>query len=934
MKHFTNLRWLIMSLLLAVGASAWGDEVTYLVNSKNTLTVEGTAPTGSSATLVETYNTSQQMTSGNSQTLTLTGFSGYTISNITLQMHSNASKGAGKLSYSTDGGSTYTYLVGSSSSGSNFNSNDWYGSWSTSYVSISKDVTINATSSDLIIKIEATVNSLYCKSYKLTYSTNGGSTQTVATPTFSPAAGTYTEAQNVSISSETDGATIYYTTDGSAPTTSSTVFSEPINISTTTTIKAIAVKEGFDNSGVATATYTLELPTPTFSPAAGDYTDVQNVTINSTISGATIYYTTDGSEPTTSSDVYSSPIAVSETTTIKAFAIKDGIRSAVSSATFTIKADYATLPFSWEGGGKEGLVSCDGVSQTGLGSDYAESNAPYQVKFDNTGDYILIHTDSQPGVVTIGVKMIGGASTSSIKVQGSSDGTTFTDIETLSISGNQNDILTLATTNAFAENVRYVKLVFTKGSNVGVGPITISKPVLTTSIVAEDVELAAEATSGEVAYTINNPITGTSLSASTTTSWISNVVVDAPNNKVTFTTTTNAGDARTGTVTLTYGSITKDVTITQKKVVSYTEYTLASAIVSGKTYIFASGTNGEVKAMGEQNTNNRSAVSVTAENDKIQAGDDAGVCEFVITAEEDGYTIFDGSGYLYAASSSANYLRTETTLDDNNNGLWSIGYNSENGSFNITAQGTNERNVMQFNNNNSLFACYASASQSPVYLFEKGTDTPMQSYTVTIGSTGYATLYYGSSPLVIPEGVTAYTLHTKDVNGYTDVELGKTLNQGDKIAAGTGVILTGAQGEYHFPFDFSNVEKNDNDNILMGSDVATLFDESGYEYFVLGKKGDVVGFYHMNGTNGGKFVNNGAHKAFLRLPEGTSVLNDKTSSAAMRGGFSLDEMIATAIERHEQEVKKDNIFYNLAGQRVLNPTKGIYIVNGKKVFIK
>ena len=241
---------------------------------------------------------------------------------------------------------------------------------------------------------------------------------------------------------------------------------------------------------------------------------------------------------------------------------------------------------------------------------------------------------------------------------------------------------------------------------------------------------------------------------------------------------------------------------------------------------------------------------------------------------------------------------------------------------------------MQFNNSNSLFACYGSASQSPVYLFEKVTDTPMQSYTVTIGSTGYATLYYGSSPLVIPEGVTAYTLHTKDVNGYTDVELGKTLNQGDKIAAGTGVILTGAQGEYHFPFDFSNVEKNDNDNILMGSDVATLFDESGYEYFVLGKKGDVVGFYHMNGTNGGKFVNNGAHKAFFRLPEGESILNDNTSSAAMRGGFSLDEIIATAIERHEQEVKKDNIFYNLAGQRVLNPTKGIYIVNGKKVFIK
>ena len=351
----------------------------------------------------------------------------------------------------------------------------------------------------------------------------------VATPTFSPAAGTYYTTQNVTIACATEGATIHYTTNGATPTASSPVYSSPLTISATTTVKAIGMKEGLENSAIATAVYTITdapagsdytrifdlsqlgngaqvilaarynenvneyyamtaetsgkpegvlftsvpgtagetLPstiadeastyswtltidgsnytftnaagnvlgynsstnfatggdntgwtiengtseggmvpeysafvitnanvaaraialnsnhnfgpyaksnmtsdsynffldifatagstptcaTPTFSPAGGTYFETQTVTIASVTNGATIHYTTNGTTPTASSPVYSAPITVAETTTIKAIAMKEGFEnSSVATATYNIITGAATI-FSqdWEG---------------------------------------------------------------------------------------------------------------------------------------------------------------------------------------------------------------------------------------------------------------------------------------------------------------------------------------------------------------------------------------------------------------------------------------------------------------------------------------------------------------------------------------------------------------------------------------------------------
>ena len=159
----------------------------------------------------------------------------------------------------------------------------------------------------------------------------------VATPTFSPPSGTYNAPQSVTLSDTTSGATIYYTTDGSTPTTGSTPYTgAAISVTQSMTIRAMAAASGMTNSSVASATYTLRTATPTFSPPAGTYVLPQLVSISDASPGATIYYTTDGSTPTTSSARYSGPILVVTTTTIRAMAVVPGwSQSPVASATYT-----------------------------------------------------------------------------------------------------------------------------------------------------------------------------------------------------------------------------------------------------------------------------------------------------------------------------------------------------------------------------------------------------------------------------------------------------------------------------------------------------------------------------------------------------------------------------------------------------------------------
>jgi hypothetical protein len=177
-----------------------------------------------------------------------------------------------------------------------------------------------------------------------TYAASGSSGPMVGTPTFTPAPGTYTSAQSVTILDATNGATIYFTTNGTMPTTSSTRYSVPIGVSADETVQAIATQSGYSNSAVGSATYNIGGPAPTFTPAGGTYPGTQSVTIGDSIAGSAIYYTTNGTAPTTSSTKYSVPVSVSANETLKAIAVPSGYSaSPVAAAVYKIEAAKPTF---------------------------------------------------------------------------------------------------------------------------------------------------------------------------------------------------------------------------------------------------------------------------------------------------------------------------------------------------------------------------------------------------------------------------------------------------------------------------------------------------------------------------------------------------------------------------------------------------------------
>ena len=196
--------------------------------------------------------------------------------------------------------------------------------------------------------------------------------------TIAPVPGTYSEPVLVQIS-VTKPATIYYTTDGTAPTTASLVYTAPFYVFSNITITALGVPTDRTASEVTSAAYTV-IYTPAISPASGVYADAVTVTMAATPStlraqarqlrtasllqatNQTIHYTTDTRPPTTDSSVYTGSITVTDNTVVQAITAIDGVTSAAASANYVVVSTPAISPVSGSYANPlEVTLTCDNV---------------------------------------------------------------------------------------------------------------------------------------------------------------------------------------------------------------------------------------------------------------------------------------------------------------------------------------------------------------------------------------------------------------------------------------------------------------------------------------------------------------------------------------------------------------------------------------------
>ncbi len=601
----------------------------------------------------------------------------------------------------------------------------------------------------------------------------------------------------------------------------------------------------------------------------------------------------------------------------------------VTQAHFVI--DYATLPFAFNGG-RDAIASIVGLTQTGLGTDYTSSP---KLKFDGTGDNLILKINEAPETLTFDIKG-NGFSGGTFKVQTSADGVNYEDLETYDALGDkQSEEFNLNLT------VRYIKWIYTSKSdgNVALGNIAVSKLSTDPEILLSEtsINVLSNGTLGEnITVTFKNitEVTEqttdivffeadgvTAIAAQAEPDWVI-VDLDLPNNHLGYVVDPNAGAARYAYLRVyalddeandVYSEL---ITISQDAYVPAANYVIvtdAADIVPGAHYIIANGTNGDIQIMGEQRSNNRGSQDVEAVDGVINIPAGAETHEFVICKDGDLFAIYEAEvGYLYAASSGSNYLKSQATNDVN--GRWEITIDGEDSVASIIATESTNRNVMRYNSTSNIFSCYVSG-QGDVYLYRK-TGESFTTETVTVSDVGYATLYYGTENLIVPEGVVA---RTYKVEGGALVET-ETYEAGEVVPKKIAVVLEGAEGIYDFivtPVPGMGPAATN----LKGSDVATTTTGGTYYYGLSlnsASEANSVGFYWM--AAGGVAFTNGAHKAYLAVDELPASAPERIlfhdNSATNIQNVEGAEKAVKFMENGQLYILKNGVVYDAMGKTV------------------
>ena len=201
-----------------------------------------------------------------------------------------------------------------------------------------------------------------------------------------------------------------------------------------------------------------------------------------------------------------------------------------------------------------------------------------------------------------------------------------------------------------------------------------------------------------------------------------------------------------------------------------------------------------------------------------------------------------------------------------------------------------------------------------------------------IGPNGYTSYYLENENFEVPAGCTAYII--KNVTQQGSTRFGKTTDvaiaAGSVIPKQTGFILKGTAGStVTYRANLTGVTEVDvTGNLLVGTAVEKEFNGAGYKYYLFGKGAVGQGFYYQTGRDGNS-IKLSAHRAGLKLSA-----SGPDFAPAKELIFNFDDATTTGVNTVQPAVeKKNDVIYDLQGRRVTNPSRGIYIVNGKKVVI-
>ena len=688
---------------------------------------------------------------------------------------------------------------------------------------------------------------------------------------------------------------------------------------------------------------------PTFSPAAGAVLSGTEVTLSTTTEGATIYYTmgNNPADPTSASTAYDSnnKPTITAATTIKAIAIKAGSNnSTVSSASYTIAtpfANIAALTADATASPKTGFVTLSGAIVTFVSGNNAYlQDASGAVLFYKSGHgltagKVLTGTaavtyklnSGNPQITDLsGITPAAGSAPDPTSVAQSAWNYTFTNVlnKYFQITG-----ATLTKTN----NKYYVQLgsdnvqLFKSGGSIS--DLNLSKKYTITGfplfysttkelqiyadpieeattdplIDASDVTIEFDATSGQIPYTIENQTSATLIAAITNGDWISNLNVAT--DKVTFTATANTGAQRTATITLSYtGADNRVITVTQKK---YGIATLPFTFDGGKSDIESTTSNYGLSHTGlgsDYSGSPKLKFDDTGDHVVLRFNEEPGILSFSIK----GNGFSSGSTSTFTVQTSENGtsysdLDEYTELGDTEIKTYKLGSSVRYVKWIYTEKGATSGGNVALGN-----ICLALPGEPSIPVVSGTTVT----LTTSTNMAGWRTYDNNTTKKYTVDGTTKvyYASATTD-NKVTLTEIA------GGVPANTAVILHQTNGSSITLTETSNAitapgESNKLAVSTAGQDLGKVF-RLGYK----SGSGKGVGFYSYTTAS---------------APAGIIYVSSITAGARDYLEFSFEDETTGVKEVKAQKV--DGEYYNLAGQRVAQPTKGLYIVNGKKVIMK